>query len=122
MSGSRWVLVPTALTALLTVLFVVLWQAQGEQTRTLRQLRQRLEAIDQREQVNNRQLLEEQMGTLQQRQQGLEDEFSDLLNALQLERQKADERERQNARLQAELQRQPLTPPAPPRDRPWAKP
>jgi HAMP domain-containing protein len=122
MARSLWVLLPAALTALLTVFFFVLWQVQEEQTRTLRQLRQRVEAIDQREQVNNRQLLEEQMGTLQQRQQDLDDEFSDLLNALQLEREKAKERERQNARLRAELQRQPLTPPARPRDRPWAKP
>lgn len=121
MPGSRWSLLPAALTTLLTVLFVVLWQALVQQTNALRHLRERVKAIEQREQVNNHQLLEEQMGTLRQRQQALDTQFSDLLQALQKEQEEARERERQNAKRQAELERPPfLLPPQPPvgRDRP----
>lgn len=113
MPGSRWSLLPaaltalTALTALLTVLFVVLWQALGQQTSALRRLRDQVEAIEQREQVNNRQLLEEQMGTLRQRQQALDTQFSDLLQALEQEQAAARERERQQAKRQAELNFEP---------------
>jgi biopolymer transport protein ExbB/TolQ len=115
MPGSRWSLLPAALTTLLTVLFVVLWQALGQQSSALRRLRERVEAIEQREQVNNRQLLEEQMGTLRQRQQALDTQFSDLLQALEKEQAAARERERQQAKRQAELDRQPfLLPPQPP--------
>ena len=107
MPGSRWSLLPAALTALLTVLFVVLWQALGQQTSALRRLRDQVEAIEQREQVNNRQLLEEQMGTLRQRQQALDTQFSDLLQALKQEQAAARERERQQAKRQAELDFEP---------------
>jgi biopolymer transport protein ExbB/TolQ len=107
MPGSRWSLFPAAFTALLTVLFVVLWQALGQQSSALRRLREQVEAIEQREQVNNRQLLEEQMGTLRQRQQALDTQFNDLLQALEKEQAAARERELQNAKRQAELNLEP---------------
>lgn len=115
MTGSRWTLVPTAGFALLTVLFLVLWQALARQSEALQQLQGQLEQIQQRQEVNNRQLLEEQMGTLRQRQQALDTQFSDLLQALEKEQAAARERERQQATRQAELDRQPfLLPPQPP--------
>jgi hypothetical protein len=117
MTGSRWTLVPTAGFALLAVLFLVLWQALARQSEALQQLQGQLEQIQQRQEVNNRQLLEEQMGTLRQRQQALDTQFSDLLQALEKEQAAARERERQQATRQAELDRQPfLLPPQPPAD------
>jgi len=86
MNGSRWSLIPAAGFALLTVLFVVLWQALAQQSAALRKLEERVGAIEQREEVNSRQLLEEQMGTLRGRQQTLAQQFTQLMKELREQR------------------------------------
>ncbi|TCD56497.1 hypothetical protein [Synechococcus sp. BS55D] len=115
MNGSGWKLLPAALVSLLTVLFLVLWQALAQQTAVLKNLQEQVEAIEQREEVNNRRLLEEQMGTLRLRQQSLERQFSDLLKAVKQQREQEEKqaRERQKAEQQPEANGRPFLPPPP---------
>lgn len=115
MNGSGWKLLPAALVTLLTVLFLVLWQALARQTAVLKSLQGQVEALEQREEVNNRRLLEEQMGTLRLRQQTLERQFSDLLKAIKQQREQEERqaRERQKAEQQPEANGRPILPPLP---------
>ncbi|NDD44640.1 MAG: signal protein [Synechococcaceae bacterium WB9_4xB_025] len=108
-------MLPAALVSLLTVLFLVLWQALAQQTTVLKSLQEQVEAIEQQEEVNNRRLLEEQMGTLRLRQQSLERQFSDLLKAVKQQREQDEKqaRERQKAEQQPEANGRPFLPPLP---------
>ena len=115
MNGSGWKLLPAALVSLLTILFLVLWQALAQQTAVLKNLQEQVEAIEQREEVNKRRLLEEQMGTLRLRQQSLERQFSDLLKAVKQQREQDEKqaRERQKAERQPAANGRPFLPPPP---------
>ena len=65
------------------VLFVVLWQSLQQQNRTIQDLVNRLdglEAIDRDGTEANRQLVEQQIGVLQKRQQKLQRKISNLEN------------------------------------------
>ena len=71
-------LIPTAGFSGLLVLFVVLWQASQHQSNSLQSLNNRLQALEQREDVNSRQLLEQQLSVLKTRQQKLQTEIRSL--------------------------------------------
>ena len=60
------------------VLFVVLWQASQHQSNSLQSLNNRLQELEQREDVNSRQLLEQQLSVLKTRQQKLQAEIRSL--------------------------------------------
>lgn len=99
-------LIPTAGFTGMLVLFVVLWQASQYQSNSLQSLNNRLQELEQREDVNSRQLLEQQLSVLKTRQQKLQTEIRSL-QALQSE---SAERE---ARLLETLRRRvprPFTP------------
>tara|TARA_B100000073_G_scaffold2613_1_gene2190 strand:- start:441 stop:848 length:408 start_codon:yes stop_codon:yes gene_type:complete len=81
MRDRLWVLIPAAGFPFLLVLFVVLWQSLQQQSRTIQDLGQRLdglEGIDQRDREGNRDLIEQQLGVLQTRQQTLQRQISNL--------------------------------------------
>lgn len=74
-----WVLIPLAGMSMLSVLFVVLWQAIGDQTASINQLQQRLRDVEQSLQENpamSTELLGQQLKQLQHNQRELEDRIS----------------------------------------------
>ena len=71
-------LIPVAGFSCLLVLFMVFWQAIQHQNNRLQSLTNRLKEIEQREEVNSRQLLEQQLGVLKTRQQKLQIEIKSL--------------------------------------------
>lgn len=71
-------LIPVAGFTCLLVLFIVLWQALQHQNNSLQSLTNRLEELEQREEVNSRQLLEQQLGVLKTRQQKLQTDIQSL--------------------------------------------
>ena len=71
-------LIPVAGFTCLLVLFIVLWQALQHQNNSLQSLTNRLKELEQREEVNSRQLLEQQLGVLKTRQQKLQTEIQSL--------------------------------------------
>ena len=71
-------LIPTAGFTGMLVLFVVLWQASQYQSNSLQSLNNRLQELEQREDVNSRQLLEQQLSVLKTRQQKLQTEIRSL--------------------------------------------
>jgi len=96
-------LIPTAGFTALLVLFVMLWQASQHQSNSLQSLNNRLQELEQREGVNNRQLLEQQLSVLKTRQQKLQSE----IRSLQTLQSENAERE---ARLLETLRRRVLVP------------
>ena len=83
MRDRLWVLIPAAGFPFLLVLFVVLWQSLQQQSRTIQDLGQRLdglEGINQRDGEGKRDLIEQQLGVLQTRQQTLQRQISNLEN------------------------------------------
>ena len=71
-------LIPVAGLSCLLVLFMVFWQAIQHQNNRLQNLTNRLKDLEQREEVNSRQLLEQQLGVLKTRQQKLQIEIKSL--------------------------------------------
>lgn len=71
-------LIPVAGFSCLLVLFMVFWQAIQYQNNRLQNLTNRLKDLEQREEVNSRQLLEQQLGVLKTRQQKLQIEIKSL--------------------------------------------
>ena len=71
-------LIPVAGFSCLLVLFMVFWQAIQHQSNRLQNLTNRLKDLEQREEVNSRQLLEQQLGVLKTRQQKLQIEIKSL--------------------------------------------
>lgn len=84
-------LIPAAGFTGLLVLFVVLWQASQHQSNSLQNLNNRLKELEQREEVNSRQLLEQQLSVLKTRQQKLQSEIRSL-QTLQSENAKREAR------------------------------
>jgi len=71
-------LIPITGFSCLLVLFMVFWQAIQYQNNRLQNLTNRLKDLEQREEVNSRQLLEQQLGVLKTRQQKLQIEIKSL--------------------------------------------
>lgn len=71
-------LIPVAGVTCLLVLFVVCWQAIQDQNNRLQSLTNRLKELEQREEVNSRQLLEQQLSVLKTRQQKLHTDIQSL--------------------------------------------
>ena len=71
-------LIPVAGLSCLLVLFMVFWQAIQHQNNRLQNLTNRLKDLEQREEVNSRQLLEQQLGVLKTRQEKLQIEIKSL--------------------------------------------
>lgn len=71
-------LIPVAGVTCLLVLFVVCWQAIQDQNNRLQSLTNRLKELEQREEVNSRQLLEQQLSVLKTRQQKLQTDIQSL--------------------------------------------
>lgn len=84
-------LIPVAGFTCLLVLFTVLWQAIQHQNNSLQSLTNRLKELEQREEVNSRQLLEQQLGVLKTRQQKLQTDIQSL-QTLQSENTKREAR------------------------------
>lgn len=76
---AAWTLIPVAGMSMLTVLFLVLWQAIGHQTSSINGLQQRLSELEQLLQERpsaNDALLDQQLQQLQKNQRELEDRIS----------------------------------------------
>jgi septal ring factor EnvC (AmiA/AmiB activator) len=74
-----WTLIPVAGMSMLTVLFVVLWQAMVDQTASINRLQQRLSDVEQSLQENpsvSTELLGQQLKQVQNNQRELEDRIS----------------------------------------------
>ena len=71
-------LIPVTGFSCLLVLFVVLWQASQHQNIRLQGLTNRVKDLEQREEVNSRQLLEQQLGGLKTRQRKLQTDIQSL--------------------------------------------
>jgi len=81
MRDRLWIVIPAAGFPFLLVLFIVLWQSLQLQKRSLEDLVERLEgleAVGQRAKDGNRELMEQQLSTLQTRQQTLQRQISNL--------------------------------------------
>jgi len=100
---AAWTLIPVAGMSMLTVLFVVLWQAMADQTASINKLQQRLSDVEQTLQENpsvSTELLGQQLKQVQSNQRELEDRISrtarqqnDLLRLEQSLRQQAPAQE-----------------------------
>jgi len=66
---NTWRLIGVTGATLLAVLFVVIWQAVTEQTRTLNQVIERLNELEEIPDTNDNHLLERQLESIQNRQQ-----------------------------------------------------
>ena len=76
-----WIIIPAAGFPFLLVLFIVLWQSLQQQNRTIQDLVQQLEGLERvelRDREGNRELIEQQLGVLQTRQQTLQRQISNL--------------------------------------------
>ena len=76
-----WIIIPAAGFPFLLVLFLVLWQSLQQQSRTVQDLVKQLEGLDRvelRDREGNRELIEQQLGVLQTRQQTLQRQISNL--------------------------------------------
>ena len=76
---AAWTLIPVAGMSMLTVLFLVLWQALGHQTSSINALQQRLgelEQLLQKRPTANEELMDQQLQQLQKNQRELEDRIS----------------------------------------------
>ena len=76
-----WIIIPAAGFPFLLVLFIVLWQSLQQQSRTIQDLVQQLEGlarVELHDREGNRELIEQQLGVLQTRQQTLQRQISNL--------------------------------------------
>jgi len=76
---TAWTLIPVAGMSMLTVLFVVLWQAMVDQTASINRLQQRLSDVEQSLHENpslSTELLGQQLKQVQNNQRELEDRIS----------------------------------------------
>ena len=74
-----WMLIPITGMSMLTVLFIVLWQAITHQTDSINQLQTRMDDLELKLETNpsvSTQLLEQQLKQLQSNQRSLEDRLS----------------------------------------------
>tara|TARA_B100000073_G_scaffold325060_1_gene308522 strand:- start:234 stop:605 length:372 start_codon:yes stop_codon:yes gene_type:complete len=81
MRDRLWIIIPAAGFPFLLVLFVVLWQSLQQQNSTIQDLvkqLERLERVELLDREGNRELLEQQLGVLQTRQQTLQRQISNL--------------------------------------------
>ena len=76
---AAWMLIPVGGMSMLTVLFVVLWQAMADQTASINRLQQQLNDVEQSLQENpavSTELLGQQLKQVQNNQRELEDRIS----------------------------------------------
>ena len=81
MRDRLWIIIPAAGFPFLLVLFIVLWQSLQQQNRTVQDLVRQLEELERfelRDREGNRELIEQQLGVLQTRQQTLQRQISNL--------------------------------------------
>ena len=81
MRDRLWIIIPAAGFPFLLVLFIVLWQSLQQQNRTVQDLVKQLEELERfelRDREGNRDLIEQQLGVLQTRQQTLQRQISNL--------------------------------------------
>ena len=81
MRDRLWIIIPAAGFPFLLVLFIVLWQSLQQQNRTVQDLVKQLEGLDRvelRDREGNRELIEQQLGVLQTRQQTLQRQIRNL--------------------------------------------
>ena len=81
MRDRLWIIIPAAGFPFLLVLFIVLWQSLQQQNRTVQNLVKQLEELERvelRDREGNRELIEQQLGVLQTRQQTLQRQISNL--------------------------------------------
>ena len=81
MRDRLWIIIPAAGFPFLLVLFIVLWQSLQQQNRTVQDLVKQLEGLERvelRDREENRDLIEQQLGVLQTRQQTLQRQISNL--------------------------------------------
>ena len=81
MRDRLWIIIPAAGFPFLLVLFIVLWQSLQQQSRTIEDLAQQLEGLERaelRDRDVNQELIEQQLGVLQTRQQTLQRQISNL--------------------------------------------
>ena len=81
MRDRLWHIIPAAGFPFLLVLFIVLWQSLQQQNRTVQDLVKQLEGLERvelRDRDGNRELIEQQLGVLQTRQQTLQRQISNL--------------------------------------------
>ena len=81
MRDRLWIIIPAAGFPFLLVLFIVLWQSLQQQNRTIQDLVQQLEGLERvelRDREGNRELIEQQLGVLQTRQQTLQRQIRNL--------------------------------------------
>ena len=76
-----WIIIPAAGFPFLLVLFIVLWQSLQQQNRTVQDLVKQLDELERfelRDREGNRELIEQQLGVLQTRQQTLQRQIRNL--------------------------------------------
>ena len=76
-----WIIIPAAGFPFLLVLFIVLWQSLQQQSSTIQELVKqldKLEGLELRDREDNRELIEQQLGALQTRQQALQRKITNL--------------------------------------------
>ena len=81
MRDRLWIIIPAAGFPFLLVLFIVLWQSLQQQNRTVQDLVKQLdelERVELRDREGNRELIEQQLGVLQTRQQTLQRQIRNL--------------------------------------------
>ena len=81
MRDRLWIIIPAAGFPFLLVLFIVLWQSLQQQNRTVQDLVKQLEELERfelRDREGNRELIEQQLGVLQTRQQTLQRQIRNL--------------------------------------------
>ena len=81
MRDRLWIVIPAAGFPFLLVLFIVLWQSLQQQSHTIQDLVEqldRLNSVELRERAGSRDLIEQQLGVIQTRQQTLQKQISNL--------------------------------------------
>ena len=81
MRDRLWIVIPAAGFPFLLVLFIVLWQSLQQQSHTIQDLVKqldRLNSVELRDRTGSRELIEQQLGVLQTRQQSLQRKISNL--------------------------------------------
>ncbi len=81
MRDRLWIIIPAAGFPFLLVLFIVLWQSLHQQNRIVQDLVKQLEELERvelRDREGNRELIEQQLGVLQTRQQTLQRQIRNL--------------------------------------------
>lgn len=81
MRDRLWIVIPAAGFPFLLVLFIVLWRSLQQQSNTIQDLVKqldRLNSVELRDRSGSRELIEQQLGVLQTRQQTLQRQISNL--------------------------------------------